>query len=115
MSAYAHLSGPFDYNKMPLAPMGSGAQVHEKTDKRGTRSYHSVDGWYLYTSPEHYRTHACQIKSTRSERLTDTLQVKHKHITNPTISHGDKIMQAMADCMATLKGATTSSGKNELR
>ena len=22
VSAYAHLSGPFDYNKMPLAPMG---------------------------------------------------------------------------------------------
>ena len=33
VSAYAHLSGPFDYNKMPLAPMGCNAQVHEKTDK----------------------------------------------------------------------------------
>ncbi len=36
VSGYAHLSGPFDYNKMPLAPMGCKAQVHEKTDKRGT-------------------------------------------------------------------------------
>ncbi len=33
VSAYAHLSGPFDYNKMPLAPMGCEAQIHEKTDK----------------------------------------------------------------------------------
>ena len=30
VSAYAHLSGPFDYNKMPLAPMGCEAKVHEK-------------------------------------------------------------------------------------
>ncbi len=30
VSAYAHLSGPFDYKKMPLAPMGREAQVHEK-------------------------------------------------------------------------------------
>ena len=30
--AYAHLRGPFDYNKMLLAPMGCEAQVHEKTD-----------------------------------------------------------------------------------
>jgi hypothetical protein len=29
VSAYAHLSGPFDYNKMPLAPMGCEAQIHE--------------------------------------------------------------------------------------
>ncbi len=36
VSAYAHLSGLFDYNKMPLAPMGCEAQIHKKTDKRGT-------------------------------------------------------------------------------
>ncbi len=49
VSAYAHLSGPFDYNKIPLAPMGCAAQIHKKSDKRGTWQYHSVDGWYLYT------------------------------------------------------------------
>jgi len=67
VSAYAHLSGPFDYNKMPLAPMGCEAQVHEKTDKRGTWAYHLVDGWYLFTSPKHYRMHNCHIKHTKSE------------------------------------------------
>ncbi len=30
ISAYAHLSGPFDYNKMPLVPMGCEVQVHKK-------------------------------------------------------------------------------------
>ena len=33
VSAYAHLSGPFDYKKIPLAPMGMSVQVHKKTDK----------------------------------------------------------------------------------
>jgi hypothetical protein len=37
--ACAHLSGPFDYNKMPLAPFGCEAQVHKKTNKRGTWAY----------------------------------------------------------------------------
>jgi len=66
VSAYAHLSGPFDYNKMPLAPMGCETQVHEKTDKRGTWAYHSVDGWYLFTSQEQYCMHNCHIKHTKS-------------------------------------------------
>ncbi len=65
--AYAHLSRPLDYNKMPLAPMGCEAQVHEKTNKRSTWAYHSVDGWYLFTSPKHYRTHNCHIKHTKSK------------------------------------------------
>ena len=30
VSAYTHLSGPFDYKKMPLSPMGMSVQVHEK-------------------------------------------------------------------------------------
>eukprot|EP00956_Cyclotella_meneghiniana_P040761 scaffold204570_cov36-Cyclotella_meneghiniana.AAC.1 len=36
ISAYAHMNGPFDYNKMPLAPLRCNVQVHEKADKRGT-------------------------------------------------------------------------------
>ena len=58
VSAYAQLSGTFEYNKMPLSPIGCDSQVHEKKETRGTWAYHSVDGWYLYTSPEHYHTHA---------------------------------------------------------
>ena len=30
--------------------MGCEVQMHEKTDKHGTWSYHLVDGWYLSTS-----------------------------------------------------------------
>ncbi len=52
VSAYAHLSGPFDYNKMPLAPMGCEEQIHKRTNKQGTWAYHSIDGWYLFTSPQ---------------------------------------------------------------
>jgi hypothetical protein len=74
MLAYAHLLGPFDYNKMPLAPMGCEVQAHKKTDKRGMWSCHLVDGWYLSTSPEHYRINNCHIKSISAKRLTDTIQ-----------------------------------------
>ena len=106
VSAYTHLRWPFDYNKMPLAPMGCKAQVHEKMDKRGTWTYHSVGGWYLYTSPEHYCTHACHIKATNREQLAGTLQLKYKHITKPTANAADKIMTVLADCIKAVKGKT---------
>ena len=104
ISAYAHLNGPFDYNRMPLAPMGCNVQVHEKTDQRGTWAFHSVDGWYIGTSAEHYRVHRCHIKSTRSERLSDTVQFMHKELTNPTLTPTDKLIKALADCAAALRG-----------
>jgi hypothetical protein len=106
VSAYAHLSRPFDYNKMPLALMGCEAQIHEKTDKRGTWVYLSVDGWYLFTSQEQYRTHTCYVKDINSERHSDTVHFKHKNMINPTITHSDKEMQALAECVKTITGAT---------
>ena len=104
VSAYAHLNGPFDYNKMPLAPLGCKVQVHEKADQRGTWSFHSVDGWCIATSPEHYRTHRCHIKSTRSDRLSDTVQSMHKHITNPSLTQADKLMNAISAASNALRG-----------
>jgi len=83
--------------------MECGAQIQETTNKRGTWSYYSVDGWYLSTSSEHSRTHKCYIKDTRSEHLSDTVQLQHKSITNPPISHADKIMATIVDCTDTLK------------
>ena len=115
VSAYAHMSGPFDYNKMPLAPMGCKVQVHEKTDKRGTWAFHSVDGWYLSTSHEHYRTHKCHIKDTRSERFSDTVQFQHKEITNPTITPHDKVMRALSECAKAIKGIKNIDASQDKR
>jgi len=103
VSANAHLSGLFDYNKMKLASMGCAAQIHEKSEKRGTWQYHSVDGWYLYTSPDHHRTHACRIKTTKKEQLTNTVNFQHKRITNPTITHADKVMHAIQQVIREIK------------
>ena len=112
--AYAHLSGPFDYNKMPLATMGMSVQVHKRTDKRGTCAYHTVNRWYLMTSPEHYRTHRCHIKSTSNKRFIDTIHFSHRNITRPTITHADKVMSAIADCAKSIKNLGNDNGSKEM-
>jgi len=64
VSAYQYVNGPFDYNKMPLAPMGCAVQVHENSKRRGTWAGNSTDGWHLRPSPEHYRCHVIYCKNT---------------------------------------------------
>lgn len=95
--------------------MGCEVQVHEKTDKRGTWAFHSVDGWYLLTSPEHHRVHNCQIKQMKKERLSDTVQFKHKSITNLTASPIDKLMNALANCKAALDGKIAQQPNEQLQ
>ena len=114
VSAYAHLSGPVNYNKTPLAQMGCGAQVHKKTNKRGTWVYHSVDGWYLFILQEHYQTHVRNLKATKSEGLANTLHLTHKHITNPTITHADKVMNPISAGAAAVRGVAGGKTTQEL-
>ena len=69
-------------------------------------AFHLVDGWYLFTSPEHYRTHNCRVKHTKSKCLSDTVQLQHKRITNPSITHMDKVMHALANCVKAIHSMT---------
>jgi hypothetical protein len=57
VSAYAHHHGQFDYDRMPIAPMGCAVQFNENVSRRKTFGERAADGWYLMTSPEHYRVH----------------------------------------------------------
>eukprot|EP00804_Cyclotella_cryptica_P013559 CCRYP_012916-RA/>CCRYP_012916-RA protein AED:0.34 eAED:0.34 QI:0/-1/0/1/-1/1/1/0/448 len=100
---------------MSLATMGRNAQVHEKTDSQGTWAFHSVERWYINTSPEHYHTHHCHIKSTNSECLSDTIQFCHKHITNPSLTPADKLMAAIADCSHALLTNASAKGTSTIR
>ena len=94
ISAQAHLFGNVDFNRMPLAPMGCTVQIHEEASQRRTWAPHSPNGYYLGTSPDHYRAHRIYVKATNAERVSEIVFFKHKYLTNPTVTHADRIVQA---------------------
>ncbi|EJK47022.1 hypothetical protein THAOC_34285, partial [Thalassiosira oceanica] len=119
ISAHAHLCGHHDYNAKPLLPIGAAAEVHVKSDERKSWDFHSQPGWYLYTSEDHYRTHAFLMKNTRRVRLADTAVLHKQHITNPTISIADKVVHAAAklaaDAGLLAKRGKTDADMNDLK
>jgi hypothetical protein len=52
-------------------------------------------------------------KHTKSERLSNTVQFQHKRITNPTITHTNKVMHPLADCVKALQGMTSSARNSQ--
>ena len=53
-----------------------------------------MDGWYLGTSPHHYRSDIINVKGTKADRVSETVLFKHKYLTNPTVTHVDKVVDA---------------------
>ena len=59
LSAHAYIFGNLDFNRTPLAPPGTKAVIHKKSNTRGSWDYHGTDGWYVGPSMENYRCLKC--------------------------------------------------------
>ena len=114
ISAWQYVHGHFDYNKMPLAPMGCAVQLYQNSEKRTSWGANAIDGWYLQTSPEHYRCHIIYVKQTKSERVSDTVFFKTKFITQPTLTPADVITKALNDLTQALKGKSNQQGLDQI-
>ena len=103
MSSYAHLFGPFDYNKTPLAPPGTKVIIHEKSRQRGTWSPHGLDGWYVGPAMNHYRCFRIYVPSTGATRTADTVEFFPHHVPLPQTSSHDIIVQAADELIQALQ------------
>jgi hypothetical protein len=112
--AYQYVNRAFDYNKMPLAPMGCAVKIHEHSERRGSWVANVVDRWYLQTSPEHYQCHIVYVKSTRSERVSDTVKFKHKYIMQPTLMPEDTVVKALNDLTQALKESKNKKSTEQI-
>ncbi|KAL7480670.1 hypothetical protein ACHAW6_006341, partial [Cyclotella cf. meneghiniana] len=55
LSAYAVLEGQFNFDKTPLAPVGTRALILLDPNARKTWQNHALDAWYVGPAKNHYR------------------------------------------------------------
>ena len=103
LSAYAYLNGPYDFNKCPMAPPGTLIAVHIKPNKRASWAAHSKRAWYIGPSLQHYRNFKCYLPSTKSEIVSDTVDLFAYNMPVPDISNDEYIQQALMDILAVLQ------------
>jgi hypothetical protein len=94
--------------------MGCAVQIHQGSERRASWAANAIDGWYLQTSPEHYRCHVIYVKQTKSERVSDTVFFKTKYITQPTLSRADIVSKALNDLTQALKGKSNKKGLEQI-
>jgi len=113
ISAHAYLFGQFDFNRNPLAPIGSEVQCHIKPSDGGMWEEHTTDGWLLGSSMEYYPAYRCYIQVTKARRVCDTVQFMHKYITQPTLAPGDMMSKTAHDLTKALQGKINWLGEEQ--
>ena len=108
------MHGEFSCNDMSLAPLGCTVQLYETPHRRRTWTEHSVDGYYIGTSDEHYRSHKIWVTKTKAVRVSETVFFKHKYITQPTLTPKNDIIKALQDLKHALDGTKNHKGDKSL-
>ena len=95
ISAQTALHGTFDFNKTPLAPLGTCLVIHEKTDNRANWSPHGTEGWYIDPALEHDCCVNCYVPRTHKERIADTIAYFPPTVAFPTTTTEDCLRQSV--------------------
>eukprot|EP00804_Cyclotella_cryptica_P020908 CCRYP_009248-RA/>CCRYP_009248-RA protein AED:0.33 eAED:0.26 QI:0/0/0/1/1/1/2/0/567 len=108
LSAYAILDGQFNFNKTPLAPVGTRALIlwtHQHA-KRG-KTMHSTLGT-SGPAKNHYRNYRFFIPSTKGYRISGSAKFFPTHTKMPAIEPGDTIRLAAQDLISAIKNMSTA-------
>ena len=96
-SAYETLEGPYDWNRYPLAPLGTRAIIYEDSDTRASWAPHGLDTWYLGPSKDHYRCHIYYVPETKGYRISGSVELFPQHCRKPTYSPDSHIKELSAE------------------
>ena len=102
-----------DWNRTPLAPIGSIGLAFKGPSNRAAWQPHATDAWYIRPVPLHYRLMNFFDPQTGGTLTTGTFRLYPTHCRAPTISEGDRIIAAAADLLRALKGQEPESAAQQ--
>jgi hypothetical protein len=97
LSAATHIFRQYDFNRAPMAPLGTRIIAHETPSRRRTWAPHGQDGWYIGPALKNYRCYTVYITKTRGDRIVETVELFPEKFTLPFPSSRDVATQAAAD------------------
>ena len=105
LSAYTVLEGQFNFNKSPLAPVGTKSLVFLTPTKTKCNTWenHVVDAWYVGPAKMYYRNYKFYIPETRGYRITNSAKFFPAHCKMPAIEPGDTIRPAAQDLIIAIQ------------
>lgn len=85
----------YDFDRYPIAPIGTKVIAFEGPDQRGSWAPHGVEGYYVGPALLHYRCYTVFIPATASTRVVDTLSWHPVTIPMPTVNANELLEHAI--------------------
>ena len=103
LSAHDQLFVTFNYNRMPLVPLGTKVIIHEKPKQRASWDPYGKEGWLTGPTLNHYRQFEVAVDDTGGERVSDTIEFLPTKYNMPKTSSKDRIIAALEEISSAIK------------
>jgi hypothetical protein len=105
-SAYKALEGPYNWNRYPMAPLGTKAIIYEDSDTRASWAPYGLDAWFLGPSKDHYCCHLYFVPETRGYCVSGSTNLFPQHCSAPLYSVDTHVKELSKKLQDTFPKAT---------
>jgi hypothetical protein len=109
ISASQEVYGAFNFNKTPLASLGTKALIYDGPTSQASWVPHATDGYYVGPAPNHYRCLQFYIPATWRFCFSNTWRLYPTHCQIPIASQHDLSILAATDLLMVLGGILPTS------
>ena len=103
LSAWEAFNGPFNFDATPLGPIGFRVIIHNKPSTRASWAFRARNGFYVGPALLYYRCFQVVDTTTKSTLISNTIEFCHDYLTQPAITHADRITHALHFLSSALK------------
>ncbi len=112
--ANEEINGKFDYNKTPLAPLGTKGLVYDDPTGQASWASHGTDAYYMGPALKHYCCLQFYMPSTRRYRVANTWHLYSTHCAAPSITHVERTLLEATDILTVLGGTVPTSTRDSI-
>ena len=111
-SAWAYFHSPFNYNTTLIGPLGCDINSHKNTGTRHSWDFRGADGWNVGVALQQCRRQTIEEKFTQAAQVSDTVEFRHRNLTQTTVTPMDRIVHVMTTLTCSLHNDPTIACDN---
>jgi hypothetical protein len=115
LSSNKEMYRAFDFNKTPLAPLGTKALAFDDPATGASWALHATNGYYVGPASNHYQCLHIYILAMKRVRFLDTWRLYPTHCHVPTAAEHDQTLHTTANLLEQLGHTVPRSASSKLR
>jgi hypothetical protein len=114
-SANQEVYSSFDFNKTPLASLGTKALVYNNPGSRTSWAPHATNGFYVGPASNHYQCLCFYIPAMHHFRFSNTWHLYPAHCQVPVALHHDLSIAVAADLLKVFGGTAPKLSADKIK